>query len=100
MLDMHKECLIFQLLAEGCITSIVALIGGIFIGGILAEMISLTVSKLVGQGIIGHQISLSLDAIFYTIIGLLLIQLIALSYLGCRLFYLIVLQLIYVLLVL
>src|SRR5690625_1937109 len=95
MLGMRKERLIFQLLAEGCITSIVALIGGIFIGGILAEMISLTVSKLVGQGIIGHQISLSLDAIFYTIIGFLVIQLIALSILGGRLFYQEVHQLLY-----
>ncbi|GAB2546868.1 ABC transporter permease [Gracilibacillus alcaliphilus] len=86
ILGMRKERLILQLLAEGLITSILALIGGILIGGFLAEMISLTVSKLVGQGIIGHHISLSIGAIILTIIGFLSIQCIALIILGGRLF--------------
>lgn len=86
MLGMRKRRLVLQLLAEGFITSILALIGGILIGVFLAEIISLTVSKLVGQGIIGHQISLSVGAIFFTIIGFLFIQFIALVILGGRLF--------------
>lgn len=86
ILGMRKKRLILQLLAEGLITSILALIGGILIGGFLAEIISLTVSRLVGQGIIGHQISLSVEAIFYTIIGFLFIQFIALIILGSKLF--------------
>ncbi|MFD0717691.1 FtsX-like permease family protein [Paenibacillus sp. GCM10027626] len=86
MLGMRKERLVLQLLAEGLITSILALVGGILIGGFLAEIISLTVSKLVGQGIIGHQISFSIGAIFFTIIGFLFIQFIALVILGGRLF--------------
>ncbi len=86
MLGMRKERLVLQLVAEGLMTSILALIGGILIGGFLAEIISLTVSKLVGQGIIGHQISLSVSAIIFTIIGFLFIQLIALAILGGRLF--------------
>lgn len=86
MLGMRKERLVLQLLAEGFITSILAFIGGILIGGFLAEIISLTVSKLVGQGIIGHQISLSVSAIFFTIMGFLFIQFIALVILGGRLF--------------
>lgn len=86
LLGMRKKRLVLQLLAEGFITSILALIGGILIGGFLAEIISLTVSKLVGQGIIGHQISLSVGAIFFTIIGFLFIQFIALVILGGRLF--------------
>lgn len=86
MLGMRKERLVLQLVAEGLLTSILALIGGILIGGFLAEIISLTVSKLVGQGIIGHQISLSVSAIILTIIGFLFIQLIALVILGGRLF--------------
>lgn len=52
LLGMRKERLVLQLLAEGFITSVLALIGGILVGGFLAEIISLTVSKLVGQGII------------------------------------------------
>lgn len=86
MLGMRKERLVLQLAAEGLMTSILALIGGILIGAFLAEIISLTVSKLVGQGIIGHQISLSVSAIIFTIIGFLFIQLIALVILGGRLF--------------
>lgn len=86
MLGMRKERLVLQLLAEGFITSLLALIGGLLIGGFLAEVISLTVSRLVGQGIIGHQISLSVSAILFTIIGFLLIQFIALAILGGRLF--------------
>ncbi|MED1852172.1 ABC transporter permease [Brevibacillus borstelensis] len=86
LLGMRKKRLVLQLLAEGFITSILALIAGLLIGGFLAEIISLTVSKLVGQGIIGHQISLSAGAIFFTIIGFLSIQFIALAILGGRLF--------------
>ncbi|AKL96594.1 ABC-type antimicrobial peptide transport system, permease component [Clostridium aceticum] len=86
MLGMRKERLVLQLLAEGLITSILALIGGILIGGFLAKIISLTVSKLIGQGIIGHQISLSMGAIFSTITGFLFIQLVALAILGGKLF--------------
>ncbi|MDF1508992.1 FtsX-like permease family protein [Robertmurraya sp. DFI.2.37] len=95
MLGMRKDRLVRQLLTEGFITSIFALAGGILIGGILAEMISLTVSKLVGQGIIGHQISLSVNAIIFTIIGFLMIQFIALAILGGRLFYQEIHQLLY-----
>lgn len=86
LLGMRKERLVLQLLAEGFITSVFALIGGILVGGFLAEIISLTVSKLVGQGIIGHQMSFSLSAVFFTIIGFLFIQFIALFILGGRLF--------------
>jgi len=86
LLGMRKKRLVLQLLAEGLITSILALIGGILIGGFLAEIISLTVSRLVGQGIIGHQISLSIGAVFLTIIGFLFIQFVALVILGGKLF--------------
>ena len=86
MLGMRKRRLVLQLVLEGFITSVLALIGGLLIGVFLAEIISLTVSRLVGQGIIGHQISLSVSAILFTIIGFLLIQFIALVILGGRLF--------------
>lgn len=86
MLGMRKERLVLQLLAEGFVTSVLALLGGILIGAFVAEIISLTVSKLVGQGIIGHQMSLSVSAIFSTIIGFLFIQCTALVILGGRLF--------------
>ncbi|SDZ38002.1 putative ABC transport system permease protein [Evansella caseinilytica] len=86
MLGMRKERLVLQLVAEGFVTSILALVWGIVIGGFLAEIISLTASKLVGQGIIGHQMTLSASAIFFTVIGFLFIQFIALGILGGKLF--------------
>ncbi|CAH0122387.1 hypothetical protein PAE9249_04937 [Paenibacillus sp. CECT 9249] len=95
MLGTRKERLIRGLLAEGFVTSVLALIGGLLIGVFLAEIISLTVSRFVGQGIIGHQISLSVSAIFFTIIGFLFIQFIALIILGGRLFHQEVHQLLY-----
>lgn len=86
MLGMRKKRLMRQLLAEGLMTSVWALMSGILIGGFLAEIISLTVSKLVGQGIIGHQISFSIGAVGLTIIGFLIIQFIAIAYLASKLF--------------
>ncbi|WP_062104334.1 ABC transporter permease [Bacillus niameyensis] len=86
LLGMRKERLILQLLAEGLISSVLALIGGILIGAFLAEIISLTVSRLVGQGIIGHQMSFSIGAVIFTTIGFLCIQFIALAILGRTLF--------------
>lgn len=95
MLGMRKERLILHLLAEGFITSIFALILGLFIGAFLAELISLAVSRLVGQGIIGHQLSLSVGAVISTIIGFLFIQFLALVILGGKLFNQEVQQLLY-----
>lgn len=95
LLGMRKERLIFQLFSEALVTSVFALVGGLVIGVFLAEIISLTVSKLVGQGIIGHQFSLSIEAIIYSILGFLLIQFIALFILGGRLFKQEIHQLIY-----
>lgn len=86
LLGMRKERLVLQLLAEGLISSVLALVGGLIIGAFLAEIISLTVSKLVGQGIIGHQFSLSASAILFTAIGFLFIQFLALAILGGKLF--------------
>lgn len=86
MLGMRKERLVVQLLAEGLVTSVLALAGGLLIGGFLAEIISLAVSKWVGQGIIGHRFSLSASAMFFTVIGFLFIQFLALAMLGGKLF--------------
>lgn len=87
MLGMRKKRLTRQLLFEGLVISFWALIGGILIGIFLAEIISLTVSKLVGQGIIGHQMTFSIRAVLYTVAGFLTIQVGALSYLSRTLFH-------------
>ena len=75
-----------QILAEGFITSLLALCGGIVCGGFLSEIISLTTARLVRQGIIAHQSSLSIRAIVLTGLGFLLIQAAALFLLGGQLF--------------
>lgn len=93
---MKKNRLFLQLMAEGLITSLLALCGGIVCGGFLSEIISLTTSRLVGQGVIAHQPSVSLSAVVWTILGFLLIQSMALFILGGRLFHREIHQLLYV----
>ena len=86
LFGMKKQRLFLQILAEGFITSLLALCGGIVCGGFLSEIISLTTARLVGQGIIAHQSSLSIRAIILTGLGFLLIQAAALFILGGQLF--------------
>lgn len=86
LFGMKKKRLFLQVLAEGLITSLLALCGGIVCGGFLSEIISLTTARLVGQGIIAHQSSLSIRAIALTGLGFLLIQAAALFLLGGQLF--------------
>lgn len=85
-LGMKKKRLFFQLITEGLITSLLALLGGIICGCFLSEIISLVTSRLVGQGVITHQPSFSLSASIWTIVGFMLIQSIALMILSGRLF--------------
>lgn len=86
MFGMTKTRLFTQIMAEGLITSLVALLGGLICGGFLSEVISLATSRLVGHGIIAHQSSFSLSAVFFTILGFLIIQCVALFILCGKLF--------------
>ena len=86
MFGMKKTRLFTQIMTEGLITSLVALLGGLICGGFLSEVISLATSRLVGHGIIAHQSSFSLSAIFFTILGFLIIQCVALFILCGKLF--------------
>ena len=95
MFGMKKKRLFLQLMAEGLITSLLALCGGIVCGGFLSEVISLATARLVGQGVIAHQTSFSLSAVVWTILGFLLIQSVALFILGGRLFHREIHQLLY-----
>ena len=92
---MKKKRLFLQLMGEGLITSALALCGGIVCGGFLSEIISLTTARLVGRGVIAHQPSFSLGAVVWTTLGFLLIQSVALSILGSRLFHREIYQLLY-----
>ena len=55
MFGMTKRHLFIQIMAEGLITSLLALLGGLICGGFLSEVISLATARLVGRGIIAHQ---------------------------------------------
>lgn len=86
VLGMRRRKLFLQLMTEGTITSCFALVGGIVVGGILSELLSLVTSRLVGQGIIGHQLSFSVAAVGWTALVFLLIQCFVSLVLGVRMF--------------
>jgi len=66
-----------MLLAEDFRSSITALFMGLPIAILLSELISLVTARLAGLGIIGHQISISFQAILWTAVGFYLIKFIA-----------------------
>lgn len=86
ILGMSKKRLFTQLIAEGFITSLLALCGGIFTGIFLSEVISLTTARLAGQDIIAHQSSFSAGAVFVTVFSFFFIQSVSLFILCSRLF--------------
>ncbi|ABN53318.1 MAG TPA: ABC transporter permease [Hungateiclostridium thermocellum] len=77
MLGMRRSKLFFMLLAEDFRSSITALFMGLPIAILLSELISLVTARLAGLGIIGHQISISFQAILWTAVGFYLIKFIA-----------------------
>ncbi|MDR3053144.1 MAG: ABC transporter permease [Coriobacteriales bacterium] len=86
VLGMRRRKLFLQLVTEGAISSCFALVGGIVVGGILSELVSLVTARLVGQGIIGHQLSFSLSAAGCTALAFLVIQCFVSLALGLRMF--------------
>ena len=86
MFGMTKTRLFTQIMTEGLITSLVALLGGLICGGFLSEVISLATARLVGHGIIAHQSSFSIRAVILTTLGFLIIQSVALFVLCGKLF--------------
>ena len=86
MFGMTKRRLFIQIMAEGLITSLLALLVGLICGGFLSEVISLATARLVGRGIIAHQSSFSVSAVLLTTLGFLMIQVVALFILCGKLF--------------
>ena len=83
---MRKKRLFAQVMTESLFSSLIALCGGIAIGGFLSEIISLATARLVGQGVIAHKSSISLSGIIWTLIGFLSIQVTAHLILSAKLF--------------
>lgn len=77
MLGMQRSKLFMMLIVEDLVNSALALVIGLPIAVLLSEVISLITAKTVGLGIIGHHVSFSLYAIFFTAIGFFVIKLLA-----------------------
>lgn len=84
MMGMEKAKLFSMLLAEDMMSSFLALLIGLPVAVLLSEIISLVTAKTVGMGIIGHQFSLSGSALIFTIVGFLMIKLVAFSILSTK----------------
>ena len=74
MMGMRRKKLFGMLLAEDLLGSGLALVIGLPVAVLISELISLITAKLVGMGIIGHQFSLSIPAIIFTIVGFMVIK--------------------------
>ena len=87
-LGMRRVQLFGLLLAEDLRGSAAALLLGLPAGILFSELISLITSRLVGLGILGHQLTFSLSAVAGTVLGFLAIKLAAFLLLSgklCRL---------------
>lgn len=78
MLGMRRKKLFFMLLMEEIYNSMLSLLIGIPISIFISEMISMITARVVGIGIIGHRFSFSIEAVLWTVLGFLLIRLVAL----------------------
>lgn len=77
ILGMKQSRLFFMLFCETLWSSLISLLIGLPIALFLTEGISLTTAKLVGLGIIGHHLSLSVSAIVWTICGFVIVQMLS-----------------------
>lgn len=84
MMGMRRIKLFAMLLAEDLRNSVVSLLIGLPVAVLLAELISLITARLVGLGIVGHQISFSLKAVLWTAAGFLMIKFAAFLILSIR----------------
>ena len=84
MLGMKRSRLFLMLICETVLNSILSILAGIPIALLLTESISLATARLVGLGIIGHQFTVSLNAVLGTIGGFFLVQLAAMLILSFR----------------
>lgn len=84
MLGMKRFRLFLMLICETILNSMLSILAGIPIALLLTESISLATARLVGLGIIGHRLTISLAAVLGTIGGFFLVQLAAMLILSFR----------------
>ncbi len=84
MFGMRRVKLFAMLLAEDFRNSMISLAIGLPAAVLLSELISLITARLVGIGIVGHQVSFSPQAAIWTAAGFLLIKFVAFLILSGR----------------
>lgn len=84
MHGMKRITLFGMLMGETIINSIISLIIGLPITILLTELISLITAKIIGFGIIGHSINFSRFAILGTVVGFVIVQVIAMLILSIK----------------
>lgn len=82
VMGMRRFKLFWMLLAEDLWSSLLSLVIGIPAAVLLSELISLVTARLVGIGILGHQTAFSGWAVLWTVIGFLVIKLLAFAILS------------------
>lgn len=85
IMGMKRSRLFSLIFAENLWSSFLALLIGLSISITLSEIVSLMTSRLVGLGIIGHRFTFSVSAVFWTIIGFIGLQMVALLILSGKL---------------
>lgn len=83
-LGMKRSRLFSMLFFEDLRNNAIALVIGLPIAVLLSEFISLMTAKMVGLGVIGHKFSLTPIAIVFTVVGFLLVKLIAFIFLSFK----------------
>lgn len=81
MMGMKRSKYFAMLMSETLWNSIESILIGLPMALLLTEVISLATAKVVGLGIIGHKVSFSILAILGTVIGFVIVQMIAMLFL-------------------
>lgn len=84
ILGMTRSRLFTVLMGETVLNSLISILIGLPISLGLTEAISLTISKLIGLSIISHRITFSATAIIWTIVGSVVVQMVAMFFLSFR----------------
>lgn len=84
MMGMKRSKLFAMIMGETLWNGLVALFIGIPVSLFLTELISLTTSRLIGMGIIGHQFRISWAGLGLTVFGFIIVQLLAVFILSLK----------------
>jgi len=77
MFGMRRRKIFWLFMCEAIWNSMISLFIGLPSGVLLTEVISLTTAKIVGLGFVGHQFSFTWTAVFWTVVGIMFVQKVA-----------------------